>query len=182
MEEAAELQDESDRARWQVQNLENDMELEILKAKESTREELRVAHAEDLRVRDDLNRLLMAKLASLERGRMEGAPVELDAKEKSSSKGGGSHGENASVGREKALDRVSPTSEDDPESASGRAHRLRLPTLPKYSGEDRDDGDALPRWLCRHDKHAEIECWSKREKLLQFELHLSGRAYEVLPK
>ncbi len=31
--------------------------------------------------------------------------------------------------------------------------------------EDRDDADALPWWLRRLDKHAEIEHWSKREKL-----------------
>ena len=45
------------------------------------------------------------------------------------------------------------------------------------------DVDALGGWLAKLEKHAELLCWSERTKLLQFELHLTGRAerlYELL--
>ena len=61
---------------------------------------------------------------------------------------------------------------------------MKLPTLPKFTGEDRDDVDSLRRWLLKLEKHAELQWWTDREKLVQFELHLSVRAervYEVLP-
>ena len=61
---------------------------------------------------------------------------------------------------------------------------LKLPALAKFSGEERDDGDTFDRWVRRLEKHAELQQWSERGKLLQFELHLVGRAervYEVLP-
>ena len=37
-----------------------------------------------------------------------------------------------------------------------------------------DDG-AYKRWLAKLEKHAELLHWSDREKLLQFELHLTGK-------
>ena len=56
--------------------------------------------------------------------------------------------------------------------------------MPKFSGEDTDDTDAFDHWARKLDKHAELEGWTDRQKLLQFELHLCGKAervYEVLP-
>ena len=61
---------------------------------------------------------------------------------------------------------------------------MKLPALPKFSGDDRDDVDPLKRWLAKLVKHAELQCWTEREKLVQFELHLARVAeqvYEVLP-
>ena len=61
---------------------------------------------------------------------------------------------------------------------------MRLPALPKFSGEDVDDVNAFDRWARKLDKHAELEGWSDRQKLLQFQLHLcrkAERVYEVLP-
>ncbi len=48
----------------------------------------------------------------------------------------------------------------------------------------RQDSEAFERWLRKIQRHAELERWTEREKLLQLELHLTGRAeqiYEVLP-
>lgn len=56
--------------------------------------------------------------------------------------------------------------------------------MPTFDGANRDDVDALSRWLAKLAKHAELLRWSERTKLLQFELHLAGRAervYELLP-
>ena len=51
------------------------------------------------------------------------------------------------------------------------------------NGDNREDVDALGRWLAKLEKHAELLRWSEYTKLLQFELHLTGRAkcvYELL--
>ena len=53
---------------------------------------------------------------------------------------------------------------------------MKFPPLPSFNGESREDVDALNRWLTKLGKHAELMCWSERTKLLQFELHLAGRA------
>ena len=73
----------------------------------------------------------------------------------------------------------------------GRAHArtgggMKLPALPNFGADKLSDheGEAYGRWLRKLTKHAELQGWSEREKLLQFELHLVGRAeqiYEVLP-
>ena len=70
----------------------------------------------------------------------------------------------------------------------GRAHArtgggMKLLALPNFGADKLSDheGEAYGRWLRK--LHAELQGWSEREKLLQFELHLVGRAeqiYEVL--
>ncbi len=50
-----------------------------------------------------------------------------------------------------------------------------------FTGEKKGDEETFERWVGRH---AELEQWSEREKLVQHELHLSGRAerlFELLP-
>ena len=76
-------------------------------------------------------------------------------------------------------------------TGQGRAHArtgggMKLPALPNFGADKLSDheGEAYGRWLRKLTKHAELQGWSEREKLLQFELHLVGRAeqiYEVLP-
>ena len=61
---------------------------------------------------------------------------------------------------------------------------VRLPALPTFEGCGKDDDGAYKRWLVKIGKHAELLHWSDKEKLLQFELHLAGKAesvYEVVP-
>ena len=75
---------------------------------------------------------------------------------------------------------------NEPEAVEDLSHanRLKLPALPKFSGDDRDDVDSLKRWLARLEKHAELQWQTEQERLVQFELHLAGRAervFEVLP-
>ena len=64
--------------------------------------------------------------------------------------------------------------------------KFPVPALPNFGADKLSDheGEANGRWLRKLTKHAELQGWSEREKLLQFELHLVGRAeqiYEVLP-
>lgn len=57
---------------------------------------------------------------------------------------------------------------------------MTLLTLQKFNG----DGDTFDNWLQKFSHYAELEQWTERQKLLQLELYLSGRAeqvYEVLP-
>jgi len=60
----------------------------------------------------------------------------------------------------------------------------QLPPLPMFGSTDTDDGDAFNRWINKLHRHAQLQQWTEHETLLQFELHLTGRAellYEVLP-
>ena len=60
----------------------------------------------------------------------------------------------------------------------------QLPPLPMFGGADTDNGDALQRWVNKLQCHAQLQQWTGHEALLQFELHLAGKAellYEVLP-
>ena len=59
-----------------------------------------------------------------------------------------------------------------------------LSQLPMFGNKGQDDGDSYNRWLHKLDRHAAWQKWSPREKLVQFELCLTGKAeqlYEVLP-
>ena len=59
--------------------------------------------------------------------------------------------------------------------------RLEMKTFEVCS---KDDDGAYKWWLIKIGKHAGLLHWSEKEKLLQFELHLAGKAesvYEVLP-
>ena len=57
--------------------------------------------------------------------------------------------------------------------------KMALPSLPKFGG-NKPDGDAFDRWVQRLLCHAELECWTDQQELLQFELHLSGKAEQTV--
>ena len=135
-----------------------DFEYQLSKVRESMREELELKYMRDIKTRDELIELLKAKVS-------EDSPtlhssdhtVSIINEREFRSSGGGSN---------------------EPEAGEdlNRANPLKLPALPKFSGDDRDDVDSLKRWLAKLEKHAELQCWTEREKLVQFELHLAGRA------
>ena len=77
----------------------------------------------------------------------------------------------------------------DNELASERnTHQLQhtqLPPLPLFDGKVQESSDAYDRWSRKLRCYAELQQWSERDTLLQFELHLTGRAeelYDVLPE
>ena len=150
--------DALDKAQWEMDKMKRDFDYEILRVKESVREDLGRRYERDLKTRDEFIELLKAKLAVSPSSACTGNVRSL---------GGGS-------GESKSMEDVSIS----------YSNRLKLPTLPKFSGEDRDDVDSLWRWLAKLEKHAELQHWTEHEKLVQFELHLAGRAerlYEILP-
>ena len=54
-----------------------------------------------------------------------------------------------------------------------------------FDGKEQDNGDAFDRWSRKLHRYAELQQWTERDVLLQFELHLTGRAeeiYDVLPE
>ena len=121
-------------------------------------EELELKYKRDIKTRDELIELLKAKVSEGSLKLRSGQhTVSVINGWESHSSGGGSN---------------EPEAVEDPSCAN----RLKLPTLPKFSGDDRDDVDLLKRWLAKLEKHAELECWTEREKLVQFELHLGGCA------
>ena len=150
-----------DRTQWEMEKLKGEHELQVLQVKGSLREELEKKYERDIRTRDELIELMWVNRGA----KQTDTP---------SSEAGGAGAQSSGGG--------SPEPEGPGESQQG--NRLKLPTLPKFTGEDRDDVDSLCRWLAKLDKHAELQRWTDREKLVQFELHLAGRAervYEVLP-
>ena len=51
--------------------------------------------------------------------------------------------------------------------------------MTKFSGEDTKDEGECPRWLRKLERVAGLYKWSDGEKLVQFELLLTGRAEEL---
>ena len=75
---------------------------------------------------------------------------------------------------------------DNAGAGSGRdgGRSMKLPSLPTFDLKDKMEAGAYNRWLAKLEKYAELQRWSARDKLLQFELHLAGKAegvYAVLP-
>ena len=167
-----EADDLAHRKQWELDQLRNLCELDTLRAKESLREELQAAHVQELKVRDDFIQMLNAKVSE---------------KEGQASKG-------ACAVAKQVLTVPTTTPDKDEESAETKqdvvdggsakvTRKVTLPSLPRFSGEKLEDG-AFERWNRKLLRHAELEKWTEREKLLQLELHLTNRAeqlYEVLP-
>ena len=72
--------------------------------------------------------------------------------------GGGSSGESTEKGDK-------PTAEPSSSESRPSIRKLTLPSLPKFSGENKDD-DAFERWIRKLTRHAELERWTDQEKLL----------------
>ena len=161
--------DRIDQLEWRLEQREYKIELRVAKAKDRAQED----HRKELEARDELITLLKEKLQRL-------SPAEVRPSVLGSGCTTTSDKENKknAVGEKKASDSTS--------TASGRTVRVNLPPLPTFSGdESKGDEDSFDRWIRKLEKYAELEQWSDREKLLQLELRLKGRAeqvFNVLPK
>ena len=183
-EQLEEARDQADCKQWEVDQLRKDSELETMRAKERVRRELQAVHAQELQARDDLVQLLKARVAELERRpALDNGHRGSGQVAKVSQSGGQVSGRGSSQ---------SPGGEDEhqalltsvPEEGNSEipVRKLTLPPLPKFTGEKAEE-DAFERWTRRLLRHAELEKWTDRERLLQLEIHLAGRAeqvYEVL--
>ena len=150
-----------DRSQWEMDRMKRDFEYQLLKVRESMREEFELKYKRDIKTRYELIELLKAKVS-------EGS-LKLRS---------GEHTVSVINGRES---HSSGGRSNEPEAVEdlSRANHFKLPALPKFNGDDKDAVDSLKRWLAKLEKHAELQCWTEREKLVQFELHLAGRAERV---
>ena len=124
----------ADLSQWELDKLEREHEGELLHAKLGLREELAKKHQRHLTTRDEMIELLKVKLPT---------SVEKTSESGVHSSGGAS-------------------AECDSLDESGRGVRLKLPTLPWFDGDDRED-DSLRRWLAKLEKHAELQNWTEHE-------------------
>ena len=179
-EQLEEARDQADCKQWEVDQLRKDSELETMRAKERVRGELQAVHAQELQARDDLVQLLKARVAELERRpALDNGHRGSGQVAKVSQSGGQVSGRGSSQ---------SPGGEDEhqalltsvPEEGNSEipVRKLTLPPLPKFTGEKAEE-DAFERWTRRLLRHAELEKWTDRERLLQLEIHLAGRAEQV---
>ena len=163
--ELGDARDEVDRLEWKLESAERDAELQAARVREQAQRD----HRKELEARDELIALLKEKLSR----QNEPKAMDTEAPPPSSSTGSG------------CTPDPQHKKETVPVANSGRTVRLSLPTLPTFSGEEcRDDEDLFERWVRKLEKYAELESWSDREKLVQLELRLKGRAerlFEVLP-
>ena len=176
-EELLEARDKADRLQFQLEQARRDTEVLVMRSKEAIREELREQHARELAVRDELIALLREKLPV---GGGDIAPSVVVVEPDPSKFGGGSTDEDALTGAPEMADM---TKGGGPGEVKSPPSKMALPSLPKFSG-DKADGEDFDRWVRRLRRHAELEWWSDRQKLLQFELHLTGKAeqlYDLLP-
>ena len=117
----------------EMEKLKGEHELQVSQIKESLREELE-KYERDLRTWDESIELMWVK-----RGvKPKDNPSSEMARAEALSSGGGSL-------------------EPEGLGESQWGNRLKLPTLPKFTGEDRDDIDSLHRWVAKLNKHAELQ-------------------------
>ena len=170
-------------------------EVEISRAKDTIRDELHTSHQRELETRDELNGMLREKVNAVQ-GRMESLEKELSAKGSRIAELESSHppprpsrhptDDLLGLGLGDSADPSDTSAERTgihEHLGTGLRHRLHSTLLPNFNGEDADDG-AFDRWVKKLQRCAEVDSWSDREQLLQFELHLTGRAeatYDVLP-
>lgn len=82
---------------------------------------------------------------------------------------------------------VSLHHDSDPHQSAHSTHPVQhtdLPPLSMFNGKEQDNGNAFDRWSRKLHRYAELQQWTQ-DVLLQFELHLMGRAeeiYDMLPK
>ena len=173
--ELEKARDEIDRLEWQREVAERDLELSVARAREGTR----VDHKKELETREELIALLKEKVQLLTKGQALAKPAPAEPVS-------GSGSETAAVS---VVTVPTKSCEDTPKekvtARNGRSTRMSLPTLSPFSGdESKDDGESFDRWIRRLERHAELEQWTDREKLVHLELRLKGRAerlFEILP-
>ena len=162
---------------------------EVLQARDETLEAIDRTHWELDKMKRDMQQFMRGALESMvnelkaecQRGVSGGATT--NPGEIATHLGGGSDRRKTTETNTPGTVQSSQES-DNPEPTKPCIEKpMKLPPLLSFSGESREDVDALDRWLAKLEKHAELMCWSEHTKLLQFELHLAGRAkrtYELL--
>ena len=157
-----------------AEGLKNEKELAVIRAKDALREDLMRTHRREMETKEELASL------QKERGEERIRALELQLAEKDA-KIAELEATASEAGDEGGGDLIPTVADTDGGRSTSR--RIPLPTIPEFNGEKCDDEDLFSRWTKKLEKYSEIGRWSEREKLLQFELHLVGRAeavYETL--
>ena len=178
------LEDALDRVSWELEEARRDFEHKLLVAKEEVRSELQQAHSKELASRDDVIQLLKEKVDRV--GKEEKSPCRDKKVDSSSTQRVSTEQVASSSTQSMTEDTATSSTQSAPKESDARSCTIRYPQLPKFSGEgEQEDFECYQRWLRKLDRAAELQRWSGREKLIQFELLLTGKAervYDVLPE
>ena len=154
----SQLKEANCEAEQRQRQFERENELDVLKARETVRADLEMKFQSELDTRDELVKMLRARVLELEMWTAE---------------------------EPEGVTESTPSTRDGPPlesiASSDKEEVPRKPTLPslaKFTGDEKEVG-AFERWTRKLLRHAEIEKWNDRVKLLQLELHLAGRAEQV---
>ncbi len=168
----------TERRQWDMEQLRKETELEIMRAKDRVQKELQATHARELKVREELLQRRLAELgkpiaptSSLQEEKVKPI-VNCEETLPPETVGDGSE---PHQGGKTGHTGAQCLAADGEEGLGLPGRKLTLPSFPEFSG-DRSDDDAFDRWVWKLSRHAELGKWTDREKLLQMELHLSGRA------
>ena len=174
------LEDALDRVSWELEEARRDFELKLLTAKEEVRSELQRAHSKELASRDDVIQLLKEKVDKDNKG------ASSDKKADSSTRRVSTEHIASSLAQSMSEDTAASPTQGALKESTARSCTNRYPQLSKFSGEgEQEDPECYQRWLRKLERVAELQQWSEREKLIQFELLLTGKAermYDVLPE
>ena len=179
-----ELEDKVEQLEWQREEADKSHEMSVLVAKDQLRRELSQVHSKELEARDYLIQLLKERVAQLQGGVHSSNRTEYESAHTAhthSEVGVPVHSNSESLG----VRIHTPNESGSGDSPAAPTNRVtRLATINPFSGEEGEDFGGFPRWLRKLERMSELHSWSDREKLIQFELLLSGRAeriYELLP-
>ena len=198
------LENRLGRAQRELSEVNQKFEFTVMKVKEELRGEMLQLHSKELQARDYLVQLLREKVDRLEEDmsgnvELDGSPVfregtvlcptggtDMSTVVSDTSSGApGSRPELIQTATARGADEKSSegrkrTAAEIPDSGS---RPIKLPALATFNGEDTEDVGSFSRWLHKLERAAELYKWTDREKLIQFELLLTGRAekiYELL--
>ena len=146
---------------YQLEELEKEMELAVLRARESVRCKLEQQYQQEIATCDELLKVLRARRSR------SGRQWDTEDTGEQSTVSGDSSVTTSGLPKE---DQVDPTTE-----VGGTHRKLTLSPFEKFSGDEKEAG-AFEHWTRKLLHHAELEKWSERVQLLQLELHLTGMA------
>jgi len=139
---AEQLKQENKQLRMTINAMEQDMELEVAQAKETTRNEMLQVYKQEMAIRDTMIKLLEVKVALLDRN---------------------TKAVNSEESTILSVDSLVPNEVNNEEDTSSdplfrpAQRKLTLPSLSQFSGSKEQDGDAFDRWVCKLSKYAESE-------------------------
>ena len=164
--DVGEFEDQLAEACWQLEESERTSELMVMRVGEDTRERMLCTYERELESWDSLIQLLKEKVGCLQQ-QLERNPATSSSEDLTREAQDNDH----------VI--VHPVF-DVPHDTQHQPTTIKLnETLTKFSSEDNEDEGAFPRWLRKLERVTGLYKWSDGEKLVQFELLLTGRAVKL---